>query len=36
LENGEKRQLRVPADGKVKFEINQPAGYRLYRYTVEL
>jgi len=35
LEHGEKREVRVPADGCVAFEINQPAGYRLYRYTIQ-
>ena len=35
LANGEKRQVRVPPDGSVAFEITQPADYRLYRYTVD-
>ena len=34
LEHGQKREVRVPADGSVAFEINQPSGYRLYRYTI--
>ncbi len=34
LETGEERRVRVPDNGNVGFEINQPAGYRLYSYTV--
>jgi hypothetical protein len=33
LETGEKRPVRVPANGDVEFEMPQPAGYRFFQYT---
>ena len=32
---GSSRALQVGPDGAVAFEIDQPAGYRFLRYTVE-
>jgi hypothetical protein len=33
LESGEKRTVRVPADGLVEFTMPQAAGYRFFQYT---
>jgi hypothetical protein len=35
LLGGGRRQIRVPADGSIEFEIQRPADYRFYRYTVD-
>jgi hypothetical protein len=34
LQNGEKRRVRVPADGNVEFTIQRPADYRFYKYAL--
>ncbi|MEN6449678.1 MAG: hypothetical protein ABFC96_04225 [Thermoguttaceae bacterium] len=35
LQSRQRRTLRVPNSGEVEFEIQQPADYRFYRYTVD-
>ena len=35
LVGGQQRTVRVPNRGNVEFEIQQPAGYRLYKYTID-
>jgi hypothetical protein len=35
VQRGQKRRVRVPADGSGEFEIEKPADYRFYRYTID-